>query len=165
MGDKKLVERINELLRLFEKIKNVDEFTCKTGAAATVFVHIGNDFLRSSTTVPNYDGKAATGTVLDHGSEAYQKLLRGKSFTGYAELFGKTYFSKYQPYFTDRKGVVIALYVGILIDKQCNKKEIKVLEAEEEIFQDKGYQYHCDLAVKEKAKKGQPKFIPEDTGL
>jgi hypothetical protein len=116
--------RVNELIQYLEKIKNVDKFTCKTGAVATVFVHIDNDFLRISTTVPNYDGKPATNTVLDHANPAYARLLNGKSFTGYEELFGSVYFAKYVPDFVDNKiGTVTALFVGIPVEPACFLKK------------------------------------------
>lgn len=111
---------LRKLLRYLERVRNVNQFTCNTDAVATVFVHIDTDFWRISTTVPNYDGKPAVGTVLDQSSAAYKALIKCKSFVGNAVLFGTEYYSIYVPYFQDNElGVVIALYVGIPLVQGC----------------------------------------------
>jgi hypothetical protein len=96
-----LIARVDELLLYLEKVKNVDVFTCDTGAVATLFVHINDDFLRISTTVPNYNGKPAVGTVLDRSSAAYTHLLEGESYSGFSTVFGRRYFGKYIRYFSN----------------------------------------------------------------
>jgi methyl-accepting chemotaxis protein-2 (aspartate sensor receptor) len=54
----------------FERInlnfQQVDTFTARTGATATVFARSGSDFVRVSTSLKTEAGTRAVGTVLDH---------------------------------------------------------------------------------------------------
>lgn len=121
MADFKCVARINELYDLFEKTKNVDSFTKKTGDPATVYVRSGDNFLRVSTTLLNEHCEPALCTTLDRTSPAFDALIHNREFIGEAELFGRKYFTKYAPYFTDDRGVVIALFVGIPLKHKCRE--------------------------------------------
>ena len=75
----------------------VDRFAEATGGVATVFVRDGEDFVRISTSVRNAEGARALGTVLDHASPAYAKMLAGERFTGPVRLFGVDYMTHYMP--------------------------------------------------------------------
>jgi len=97
-------------------VKNVDEFTRKTGAVAAIYHHVGQDFVSISTTLPDEDGSSSIHTRIDRSSPAYHALINGKPFSGKAKLFGKKYCVKYAPYYNDDyHGVVIALFVGVLL--------------------------------------------------
>ncbi len=66
-----------EVLNLQEAV--VDRFAEATGGGvATVFVRDGDDFVRVSTSVRNAEGARAMGTVLDHASPAYAKVIAGR---------------------------------------------------------------------------------------
>ncbi len=57
----------------------MDRFAEATGGGvATVFVRDGDDFVRVSTSVRNAEGARAMGTVLDHASPAYAKVIAGR---------------------------------------------------------------------------------------
>ncbi|HXE95384.1 MAG TPA: methyl-accepting chemotaxis protein [Dongiaceae bacterium] len=91
----------------------VDRFTSVTKAVATVFVRMGDDFVRISTSLKKEDGSRAIGTLLDRNHPAYQGLLKGEEFTGKATLFGKDYMTKYVPV-KDGQGKIIAVqFIGL----------------------------------------------------
>ena len=90
----------------------VDAFTAKTAVTATVFVRTGDDFIRISTSVRKQNGERALGTVLDRAHPGYKCLTEGKTFIGFATLFGIQYMTQYDP-IRDAQGRIIgALYVG-----------------------------------------------------
>jgi methyl-accepting chemotaxis protein len=95
-----------------------DRFTAQTGVTATIFVRNGADFVRISTSVKKQNGERAIGTALSHAHPGYKNLLAGKSYVGYATLFGTQYLTEYDP-ITDAAGQVIgALYVGIDVSRE-----------------------------------------------
>jgi len=88
-----------------------DVFTSRTGAVATVFAKIDDDFLAISTSLTKQDGSRAFGSFLGKQHPGYEKLMRGESYTGWASLFGRYYMTVYDP--IEYKGEVIgALFVG-----------------------------------------------------
>jgi methyl-accepting chemotaxis protein-2 (aspartate sensor receptor) len=90
-----------------------DQFMERTGASATLFAKMNDDFVRVTTSVKSQDGKRAIGTTLDRSHTAYRLLLSGQSYIGYATLFGKQYMTKYDP-IRDSSGKVIGvMYVGL----------------------------------------------------
>jgi len=91
----------------------IDRFTSRTQATATLFVARGEDFFRIATSVKNQDGERAVGTALDRSHPGYKLLQSGQSYTGYATLFGKQYMSKYEPIRDDAGRIVGVLYVGL----------------------------------------------------
>ncbi|XWV25328.1 chemotaxis protein [Tupanvirus deep ocean] len=129
MSKQKLQEIVNKLLnKLKYEYKNVDRFSRKyPGTVATVFVHIEDDFIRISTTLKDSDGSEAVWTKLERSSLAYNTLIQGKTFIGEQELFGKKYFTMYEPEFRDDKHCVVsAVSVGIPLKKcKCTPKCIK----------------------------------------
>jgi methyl-accepting chemotaxis protein len=95
-----------------------DRFTAQTGVTATIFVKNGDDFIRISTSVKKQNGERAIGTALSHAHPGYGRLLAGKSYTGYATLFGTQYLTEYDA-IRDAAGKVIgALYVGIDVSRE-----------------------------------------------
>jgi methyl-accepting chemotaxis protein-2 (aspartate sensor receptor) len=107
-----------------------DRYTAMTGVTATVFVRKGAEFIRVSTSVKKENGERAVGTLLDHGSPAYPKLLAGQTYRGIISLFGKPYIAEYAP-IRDASGQVIgSLYVGgdISADMNVLKEKIKALK-------------------------------------
>jgi len=79
---------------------------------ATVFVRDGDDFVRVTTSLRNAEGNRAMGTVLDHASPAYPKMIAGEAYTGPARLFGVDYMTHYMP-LKDAAGEVTAIaFIG-----------------------------------------------------
>jgi methyl-accepting chemotaxis protein len=90
----------------------VDDFTAKSGAVATVFGKVGDDFLRVSTSLKKADGSRAVGTFLGKKSPAYAPIMEGKDYIGTAHLFGQDYMTKYSPIYDANKNLVGILFIG-----------------------------------------------------
>nr|WP_255719415.1 Cache 3/Cache 2 fusion domain-containing protein [Pelomonas sp. P8] len=90
----------------------VDRFAEVNGGVATVFAAKGSDFVRITTSVKNEKGERAMGTLLDRQGAPYAALSEGKSFTGRAQLFGRSYMAYYEPIKSTAGQVVGILFVG-----------------------------------------------------
>ena len=89
----------------------VDEIKKSTGAAATVFVKEGDEFVRVSTNVLTPEGKRGVGTKLAR-AKAYEAVSKGESFCGVVDVLGTSLDSCYHPV-KDGGGKVIGVtYVG-----------------------------------------------------
>ncbi len=96
----------------------IDSFSVATSGSATIFVQRGKDFVRISTSVKKENGERAIGTLLDHAHAGYRDLLAGRSYTGFAQLFGRQYMTRYDPVRDAQGRVVAVLYVGIDVSKR-----------------------------------------------
>lgn len=76
----------------------VDQFSQMTGATATVFMRVGDDFLRVSTSLRNNDGERAIGTMLGKSHPGYQALINGEEYVGPAYILERHYMTKYVPF-------------------------------------------------------------------
>lgn len=90
----------------------VDSFSRLTGGVATVFVRVGDDFVRVTTSLKKEDGSRAVGTALDAKHPAYRSMLDGQPYLGKARLFGRDYMTKYVPVLDGAGRSVAALFVG-----------------------------------------------------
>lgn len=99
----------------------VDSFAMRTNALSTIFVKMGDDFVRLSTTlsktgalsIGTIAGEDAGGTVLDRSSPAYQALIKNMRYTGEMMLNGKRFMTDYDV-FKDNQGNVVGAYmVGV----------------------------------------------------
>ncbi|KAF0165561.1 MAG: methyl-accepting chemotaxis protein [Rhodocyclaceae bacterium] len=105
---------------------DVDNFTQRTGAVATLFAAKGNDFVRVSTSLKKENGERAVGTMLGKTHPGYESVKAGKPYVGRAALFGKEYFTSYTP-IADKNGKVIALsFIGLGIDAELADLKAKV---------------------------------------
>jgi methyl-accepting chemotaxis protein len=99
--------------------QEVDQFASSfVGANATVFVAVGEDFRRVTTSVKKENGERAVGTLLDRKSAAYPLLRSGKRFMGRVTLFGRPYITVYDPVRDAAGRVVAVLYIGLDISQQ-----------------------------------------------
>jgi methyl-accepting chemotaxis protein len=87
----------------------VDRFTELTGNVATIFARSGDDFVRISTSLKKEDGSRAIGTFLGRQHPGYAALMNGGVYKGLANLFGRDYLTKYEP-FRDAAGNVLGVY-------------------------------------------------------
>ncbi|RQU10522.1 methyl-accepting chemotaxis protein [Burkholderia cenocepacia] len=120
-----------------------DQFLKKSGAIATIFARDGDDFVRITTSLKKQDGARAVGTKLDRAGPAYAPLVAGRSYTGLAKLFGRSYITQYKPV-TDATGRVIgALFVGLDIGAELKLVEdgIRALK-----IGDNGYYFVLDAS-------------------
>jgi methyl-accepting chemotaxis protein len=135
----------------------VDEFTRETGgkSVATIFVRRDQAFVRISTSLKKEDGSRAAGTRLDPKHPAFTSLIENQVYTGKAQLFGRDYMTRYEP-FTDKAGAVIGSYfIGFEISEPM--REVKKLIREIKI-QKTGYAFVLDSlgnAIVHPAKEGQ----------
>jgi methyl-accepting chemotaxis protein len=98
--------------------REIDRFSLKTGASATIFVKRDNDFIRISTSVKKENGERAVGTALDHAHAGYENLLAGHSYTGFAQLFGHQHMTRYDPILDASGRIIAVLYVGINVSRR-----------------------------------------------
>ncbi len=91
----------------------LDSFSKKNKCIASVFVKIGDEYIRIATTARKRDGTVALGTLLDHSNPAYQKIQKGVSSADSVNLFGVEYYTKYDPIFDSEKNVIGILFVGL----------------------------------------------------
>ena len=87
----------------------IDKISTQSGVVATIFVRSGDDFIRISTSLKKENGERAVGTKLDHTNPAYQQIMDGKSYLGFAELFHIKYMTQYDP-IKDGSGKVIGIF-------------------------------------------------------
>jgi methyl-accepting chemotaxis protein len=93
----------------------VDRATSYVGGTATLFVYddASQQFIRRTTNVKKENGDRAVGTQLaaDHPAQAI--LRRGDAYKGPAMLFGRRFYTAYQPVFGAAGKVIGIVYVGI----------------------------------------------------
>jgi methyl-accepting chemotaxis protein len=102
----------------FTDFSIVDDSVSYVGGNATVFTfdQASNAFIRRTTTVKKENGDRAVGTKLADDSPAQAFVRRGEAYYGPTILFGRRFYTVYQPTF-DRAGQVNGvLYVGIPIE-------------------------------------------------
>jgi methyl-accepting chemotaxis protein len=93
----------------------VDHVSQMTGGVATVFVWDDGkgDFIRRTTSVKKEDGSRAIGTPLGAAHPAFAALKAGAVYRGEATLFGKPYYTEYDPVIGPGGKVVGALFIGV----------------------------------------------------
>jgi methyl-accepting chemotaxis protein len=98
----------------FNDHRIVDRAISYVGGNATLFVYdeAANQFVRRTTNVKKENGDRAVGTQLaaDHPAQAI--LRRGEAYKGPAILFGRRFYTAYQPVFDPAGKVVGIVYVG-----------------------------------------------------
>ena len=105
----------------------VDRFSRETGgAAATVFVRVGDDFLRITTSLTKEDGSPAIGTFLGKDHPGYKNLLAGQAYQGQATLFGRQFMTEYIPLRDASARVIGLLFVGMDLTDSINSLLDKV---------------------------------------
>jgi methyl-accepting chemotaxis protein len=111
-----VVERI-EIPRMpeFSDHKIVDRATSYVGGTATLFVYddASQQFVRQTTNVKKENGDRAVGTQLAADHPAQAVLRRGQAYKGPAMLFGRRFYTAYQPVFGAADKVIGIVYVGI----------------------------------------------------
>ena len=114
----KLTRKAEKYIKLLDKIKNVDIFYAETKqkVEASLFLRELDSFVRISTTLIAADGANAQFTRLDQNTEQYKNLLKNETFIGPTLVFGKPYFTVYQPFWTSgsiNERVLLITFIGI----------------------------------------------------
>jgi methyl-accepting chemotaxis protein len=111
-----VVERV-EIAKMpeFSDHRIVDRAVSYVGGNATLFVYddATQQFVRRTTNVKKENGDRAVGTQLaaDHPGQAM--LRRGEAYKGPAILFGRRFYTAYQPVFNPAGKIIGIVYVGI----------------------------------------------------
>ena len=105
-------------LGAFADMSVVDDTVAYVGGNATIFAYDADkgQFIRRVTTVRKENGERAIGTPLAADSPAQAAIRDGKSYAGPVTLFGKRYYTVYQPTFDAANKVNGILYVGVPVD-------------------------------------------------
>ena len=95
--------------------KIVDRTTSYVGGTATLFAYddASQQFVRRTTNVKKENGDRAVGTQLAADHPAQALLRRGEAYKGPAMLFGRRFYTAYQPVFGAAGKVIGIVYVGI----------------------------------------------------
>ena len=102
----------------------VDSVVAIGGGTATLFVKMGDEFVRVATNVKRDNGARAIGTILDPKGKAIAAIREGKAFYGLVEILGNPYLTGYAP-IRDSKGETIGIwYVGYKADLSVVKDSI-----------------------------------------
>ena len=99
----------------FSDHKIVDRATSYVGGTATLFVYdeASQQFVRRTTNVKKENGDRAVGTQLAADHPAQATLRRGEAYKGPAMLFGRRFYTAYQPVFGEAGKVIGIVYVGV----------------------------------------------------
>ena len=129
-------------------------------ASITIFVRQGDQMVRLVTSISTLDGKSAEGTLLDPKGEVLPELLKGRQYTGPAEILGKLYYTSYVPIFSPEGEVIGAWYSGYKIDTVAEMLRKSVNNAD---LQGKAYIAVLDDAGKITfASSGTPKSLKRE---
>jgi methyl-accepting chemotaxis protein len=111
-----VVERI-EITKMpeFSDHKIVDRATSYVGGTATLFAYddASQQFVRRTTNLKKENGDRAVDTQLTADHPAQAVLRHGKAYKGPALLFGRRFYTAYQPVFDTADKVIGIAYVGI----------------------------------------------------
>jgi methyl-accepting chemotaxis protein len=93
----------------------IDEVSTVTGGVATIFAwdDAQSDFVRRTTSIKNEKGERAVGTTLGKEHPAFAALTAGRMFRGEATLFGRPYYTQYDPVLGPGGKVIGVLFVGV----------------------------------------------------
>src|ERR1700730_10431510 len=99
----------------FSDHKIVDRAISYVGGTATLFVYddASQQFVRRTTNVKKENGERAVGTQLAADHPAQAALRRGQAYKGPATLFGRRFYTAYQPVFGVAGKVSGIVYVAI----------------------------------------------------
>ena len=120
---------------------NVDDFTARSKAVATIFVRKGDEFIRVSTSLKKDSGERAIGTMLDHANPAYDSILKATPYVGMASLFGKFYMTRYEPILDGSNQVIGISFVGLDFSEALSAMKDKIRAMK---IGDSGYFYALD---------------------
>ncbi|MFN4328382.1 MAG: methyl-accepting chemotaxis protein [Limnobacter sp.] len=112
LGDKNLPQILLNNQPITGQYSLVDAFTASTGGVATVFIKVGDDYIRASTSLKKDDGSRAVGTALDRKHPGFAAVSEGRTYIGDAVLFGKRYMTKYLPIRSSDNKHDLILFVG-----------------------------------------------------
>ena len=120
VGDRDTPALYNGTVLVNNESAYLDRFLSEAKTVATFFVRDGDDFVRVTTSLKKEDGSRAVGTLLDRSHPAYTQLKAGGSFHGIARLFGREYYTRYQPIVENGETLGV-LFVGVDLAESLGK--------------------------------------------
>lgn len=110
---------VSPSLANFENMTIVDDAVAYVGGNATVFAYDDTQgkFIRQATTVRKEGGERAIGTALAADSPALALVSKGERYSGVTMLFGKRFYTVYQPTVDATGKVNGILYVGVPVEE------------------------------------------------
>lgn len=90
----------------------VDKILKDLGLVSTIFVRKGDDFVRATTSILKPDGSRAVGTKLDNTGKAYSEVMKGATYSGTADIMGKSYVTIYKPIKDTNSNIIGILFAG-----------------------------------------------------
>jgi hypothetical protein len=114
LGDKDVPALYFGTTKINNDFTVVDEIVAQHGGTATLFVKIGDDFIRISTNVKKNDGSRAIGTLLDPKGRAIAAIKANQAFYGDVDILGRPYTTGYEPIHDAANNVIGIYYVGYL---------------------------------------------------
>ncbi len=148
---------------LISDTRKPDSFTEATGAVATVFAPVGDDWIRITTSLRNEEGKREIGTLLGKTHPAYSKIMQGEAYYDVVAVSGTNFIAYYAPVMND-EGETIAITVVALPVEDATQEIFDSLNAVN--WGDTGYTIVLD---NEQDNLGHyllhPKFKPTDPSI
>lgn len=95
----------------------VEKIHFDLGDQATILIQDGNDFIRIATTILDSEGVLILDSKLNTNSVAYETLLKGETYIGPTEIFGKSYFAAYRPLLDYKQDIVGFLFLGAPLEE------------------------------------------------
>lgn len=119
VADGQVMKVVSPSLAEFSDLTVVDDSVAYVGGNATIFTfdEAQSKFIRRATTVRKESGERAVGTPLAADSPALSSVLKGERYTGLTTLFGKRFYTVYQPTVDAAGKVNGILYVGVPVEE------------------------------------------------
>ncbi len=101
---------------LISDTRKPDSFTEATGAVATVFAPVGDDWVRITTSLRNEQGKREIGTLLGKTHPAYSKIMKGEPYYDVVTVSGTNFIAYYAPVFNDKRETIAITVVALPVE-------------------------------------------------
>ncbi|WP_165313706.1 methyl-accepting chemotaxis protein [Vibrio ziniensis] len=97
-------------------VRKPDAFSRDTGAAATIFAPVGDDWIRISTSLRDSEGKLEIGTLLGREHPAYNNIMNGQPYYSVVTLLGRNYIAYYDPVLSDEGKVTAITSIALPVE-------------------------------------------------
>jgi Cache 3/Cache 2 fusion domain len=112
VGDKKAPALYFGSTKMNNYFEVVDSVAKEQGAAVTLFVKAGEEYVRVATNVKKEDGSRAIGTILDPNGPVIVAIKKDEAFYGDTNILGKPYVTGYEPIRDSANHVLGIYFVG-----------------------------------------------------
>ena len=113
INDNKISEMRNGKMVITGNNKFVDNVAKTLGTEMTVFQFYDDKLMRVATTIKNFDGSRAVGTMIDRDDDIYKAIISGEKFFGRSFVVNQWYVAIYSPIFDSMGTPLGAFYLGL----------------------------------------------------